>query len=295
MAHSIDNLRHFFRSDALFALIAINACLYIIIFVASFFIHGDAEFLFSEWLCVPAAHSMFISHPWTPLTYMFVQFGFFHMLFNMLWLYWFGRFLIDTLQDLHLLTLYIGGGLTGALFFILIRFIFAGYFPSVSFLCGSSAAVLAVVTATSLRNGDIRLNLFLFGEVRLKWIGLACIILTLLGTGGGNAGGESAHVGGIVAGLLFVWSLKKGIDPTRIFSKIILKTGPVGKTERSKNIRPKVIIDGDELSRRMSGRLSDPERLDMLLDKIRISGYQSLTSQEKNELNALSRNLEKTR
>ncbi len=62
--------------------------------------------------------SIFITHPWTLATYMVVQLSFLHLLFNMLWLYWFGKFFLDGWHGRRLLWAYIGGGLSGGVLYL---------------------------------------------------------------------------------------------------------------------------------------------------------------------------------
>lgn len=69
----------------------------------------------------------------------------------------------------------------------------------------ASASVLAVIAASAIRTPDLRLYLFLIGEVKLKWVALGCIVLTFAGVGGGNAGGQAAHVGGVLLACFSRW------------------------------------------------------------------------------------------
>lgn len=242
-----------------------------------------------QWLCVSSSVHNAISHPWTIVTYMVVQYDFLHLLFNMLWLFWFGRLLMTTLSDRHLLWLYIGGGITGALFYILLQLTVPGLSAHGSYLCGASASVLAIMTAAALRTPDMKLYLFIFGEVKMKWVAMGCIILTFVGVGGGNTGGQAAHVGGVIYGLVSILALKKGYDFTRT-SKLFM---PKSHNKAKNYVRAGVVRDGNAVAKAMSGKLSDTARLDELLDKIRLSGYSSLTDSEKKELNALSQRLHK--
>ena len=136
-----------------------------------------------EWLELPASLPRFIIQPWSVLTYMFMHAGVLHILFNMLWLYWFG-----------------------ALFL---------YFFSARHLRG----VLAIVAATAYREPDYPIRLFLFGTVRLKYLALVVIVTDLLFITSSNAGGHIAHLGGALAGLWFAASLSKGADITAWINK----------------------------------------------------------------------------
>ena len=227
------------------------------------------------YLVLPSGFIPFMKHFWTAATYMGVHFDFFHLLFNTLWLIWFGRMFLDVASDRRLLLLYIGGGLAGALLYLVAS---AAAGNNGNFLVGSSAAVMSLMTATSIATPSRTVRLFLFGDVRLKWIAIVTIGLTLL-TGGGNLPTLCAHLGGVIFGAA-VQCHEKGML----------------RLPRRNQRR----VSGKKLARHLRQRrraeepqpLSDGERLDQLLDKIRLSGYGSLSRKEKAELNAISRRLE---
>lgn len=228
----------------------------------------------AEWLTLPSDFSLFLSRPWTLVTYMAIHFDVLHMLFNVLWLYWFGRILLNTLFDRHLLLAFIGGGIAGGIFFL--ASVPLGY--GSGWLCGCSAAVIAVMCLAAIRLPDHRLNLFLIGEVKLKWVGVVCCLLTFLG-GGGN---QAAHIGGLIWGVALGLLLRNGID----LAKYILSISSVRPESRG-NRR------ADNMVRVLKQRQSDMDRLDSLLDKIKISGYESLSKKERKDLNELSKKLSK--
>ena len=228
----------------------------------------------AEWLTLPALFPLFLTRPWTLLSYMWVHFDVLHMLFNVLWLYWFGRMMLAILSDRHLLFAFFGGGIAGGAIFLASAAL--GY--GSGWLCGCSAAVLAVMCATALRLPDYPVRLFLIGEVRLKWVAVACCVLTLVG-GGGN---QAAHLGGILWGVAFGLMLREGIDPTQRFSRSSRSTEK-GNARRSPDRMVRVLRD----------RQDDVRRLDELLDKIRLSGYGSLSNKERKELNEISSRIKK--
>lgn len=230
------------------------------------------------WLCVSSDPKVFLLHPWTAVTYMATHYDFLHLLFNMLWLYWFGTMLPTQSGGKTLLWLYAGGGLAGTALYVAVTALWPSLSTPGAYLCGASASVLSVMTAVAVLSPDRRVNLFLFGPVKIKWIAIACIVLTFLGIGGGNPGAQSAHIGGVAFGLAFaVFYINKKFSGIFRF--------PVRKTGETRN--------GDAVAKAAAGRLSDSSRLDELLDKIRFSGYKSLTTGERNELNELSRRLDK--
>lgn len=239
-------------------------------------IGGAAHFYVpvAEWLTLPSLFTLFLTRPWTLLTYMAVHFDFLHMLFNVLWLYWFGRMMLITLSDRHLAVAFVGGGLAGGIMFLVSAAL--GY--GSGWLCGCSAAVIAVMCATAIRLPDHPVRLFLIGEVKLKWLAVACCVLTFVG-GGGN---QAAHIGGLLWGVALGLMIRRGIDPSAWLSS-------VGRPTANRQPRRRA----DHMVRVLRDRQDDIRRLDELLDKIRLSGYGSLTSRERKELNELSSRIKK--
>ena len=125
---------------------------------------------------------------------------------------------------------------------------------------------------------DQPVGLFLIGEVKLTWVAVACCVLTFIG-GGGN---QAAHIGGLLWGLAFGLMLRRGIDITRFLSFGVGRPAPHGP-KRSP----------DRMVRALRDRQDDIRRLDELLDKIRLSGYGSLSSKERRELNEISARIKK--
>ena len=239
--------------------------------------HFDAGI--ESWLALPSGFATFLTRPWTLLTYMAVHFDVLHMLFNVLWLYWFGRILLTTLSDRHLLTYFIGGGVSGGVFFMCASAMGLGG----GWLCGCSAAVIAVMCGAAIRTPDHIVRLFLIGDVRLKWVAAACCALTFLG-GGGN---QAAHVGGLVWGLATGLSLRYGVDLSSLAASPLAGKFKKEKGTKQRRRNPGRMIDI------LEQRRQDMERLDALLDKIKTSGYGSLSRKERAELNDLSQRIKK--
>ncbi len=237
-----------------------------ILSLAGRIMHFNVEI--AEWTTLPSYFPLFLTRPWTLLTYMAVHFDVLHMLFNVLWLYWFGRILLIIHSDRHLLLAFIGGGIAGGLLFLAAAAM--GY--GSGWLCGCSAAVIAVMCVAAIRLPDHPVNLFLIGEVKLKWVAVACCVLTFIG-GGGN---QAAHIGGLIWGVALGLMLRNGIDLTSRYRQ---------------NGHPK--RKPDKMVRVLRDRQADIERLDQLLDKIRLSGYGSLSARERKELNEISTRIKK--
>lgn len=242
-------------------LVAVNAAVWIVVWVAGLWCAPE------PWLSLPADPVVWLTRPWTLLTYMVVQYNFWHLLMNVLWLWMFGRVLELTMPGKTVWQLYLCGGLAGGVVYMAMVFI-AG---SGGMLCGASAAVLAIMVAAGMRSPDMELNLFLLGAVRLKWVVLAGIVLLMVGAGGGSGiGSVAAHAGGLLSGLLYVLRRRRatGSHHTRISRK------------GARRVRKAIRRHHD-----------DTLRLNTLLEKISTSSYDSLTAAEKRELHRLSARL----
>lgn len=292
MAGFIDKFQRYCGSKTLSALIIANIAVFLASWAAVLAGNamGETGNFTMQWLCVPASPSLFLHRIWTAATYMVTHYDFLHLLFNMLWLFWFGRMLLTTLSERHLLWLYVGGGLFGALLYILSIATWPEGSATATYLCGASASVLSIMAAAAIRTPDLRVGLFLIGEVKLQWVAIGCIILTFVGVGGGNSGGQAAHIGGVIFGASFALATKMGFDPAK---KLNISNAEITRKPRNAKPRMNVSRDGNAVAKAAAGRLADSDRLDQLLDKIRMSGYPSLTASERNELNALSQRLMK--
>ncbi|MFA5246034.1 MAG: rhomboid family intramembrane serine protease, partial [Pedobacter sp.] len=218
-------------------------------------------------LSVPSELSEIPLNFWTIITYMFVQRSFFHILFNMLWLFWMGQIFMDFLNKRQFYFTYVAGGILGALTYLIAYNTIPVFTNVSSYLLGSSASVMAIVVATATLVPDYTLRLLLFGSVKLKYLAIAYFVLDIIGMGGGNAGGSIAHIGGAIAGFIFVKQLQSGRDLSKILKrKTRLKVVKNDSGSSKNNLEP------------------DQETIDRILDKISKSGYDSLTKTEKEQL-----------
>ncbi len=234
---------------------------------------GDLNINVDSLLELPADLISVLRTPWTVLTYMITQVSPLHLIVNMVWLYCFGVLLLRMVSQEQLLVVYLLGGLSGALFFLIVS---ALTHHSADYLCGASASVLAMMTVTAIMLPDYEVRLWLIGNVKLRWIAMATIILLFLWGIPGNLGELGAHAGGIIAGGVYALWRKRCYAHTVIstfdgVSRFV--TFPKKSNRPGKAPRPSV----------------DPHvRLDELLDKINRSGYNSLSRAERSELDELS-------
>lgn len=240
-----------------------------------------------SWLELPASFSRFVVQPWTLLTYMFMHSGLMHILFNMLWLYWFGTMFLQFFSAKHLRGVYLLGGICGGVLYMAAYNVFPyfQYMIEGSFLLGASASVLAIVAATAYREPNYPIRIFLFGTLRLKYLALAVIGMDLLFLTSSNAGGHISHLGGALAGLWFAASLNKGTDITAWINRLLDGiSGIFG--QRARKPQMKVHYGGNRQKDYdyNARKKQQSDEIDRILDKLKKSGYESLTADEKKSL-----------
>jgi len=240
-----------------------------------------SEYL-SSVLALPASVMGFLDKPWTLLSYMFLHFDFMHILFNMLWLYWFGVIFVQYLSQRQLLATYIFGGIAGGLLYMLSYNVFPVFnlVRDSALAMGASASILAIVVAISFYVPNYTVNLLFIGPVRIKYIALITIGLDLLMINSGNAGGHIAHLGGALWGFAYVKMLPY-FDPAKLFGSFSVHK--IHKLRVSRRTKFKVHHGNAPLSDEEYNlqKKAKQLRIDKILDKISKSGYSSLTKEEK--------------
>ena len=241
-----------------------------------------------QYLELPAWTVQFIRQPWSLFTYMFMHAGVLHLLFNMLWLYWFGQLFLSFFSARHFRGLYILGGFCGGLLYMLAYNVFPYFSDSLyySYLLGASASVLAIVVATAVREPDYPVHFMFIGTVRLKYVALFMVVTDLLFMTSGNAGGHIAHLGGALAGWWFASGLTRGHDATAWINRFIDWVAG-GFTVRRSPKKPKMKVHYGDKAKDYdynARKKQNSDEIDRILDKLRKSGYDSLTSDEKKSL-----------
>ena len=234
-------------------------------------------------LSVPASLTHLLTQPWSVMTYMFLHVDFFHILFNMLWLFWFGKIFLDYLNGKQLFWVYILGGISGALFYILAYNLFPVFNVNIgnSFALGASASIMAVVAAIATLMPDYSLTLLFIGRIKLKHIAIFTVVIDFLLIKSDNAGGEIAHLGGMAWGAMYSLLYLKQKNKSGLISKLIQQIQNVFSLNRKTkfkvyhNQRP---VNDEQYN---YNKKIEQEKIDIILDKISKSGYTSLTKEEK--------------
>lgn len=294
MARIISDLKNRFLAENIVGrFIYINVAVYILfalldVFATLFNIPSPARFL-KEWLELPSDPVNYIYQPWSLITYMFLHGGLTHILWNMLALYWFGKIFLSFFSTRHFVGLYLLGGIVGGLFFIAAYNIFPMFTSTGNHanLVGASAAVLAIVAASAVRVPDYKINLLLIGTVKLSTLAVATVIIDLLLITSDNAGGSFAHLGGAFSGWAFAYFLNKGRDLTLYINKALDYLANMCKNGIKRPRKPKMnIFKGkrtDDYDYNVQKKEQDAE-VDKILEKLKKSGYSSLTEEEKKRL-----------
>ncbi|NQY68340.1 MAG: rhomboid family intramembrane serine protease [Flavobacteriales bacterium] len=264
------------KDNQLIILIFVNVAAYLILNIIGNFGGSSAFEYITNWFTLSSEPSKFITHFWTIFTYMFVHYEFMgHLLFNMLWLYWMGQLFESQLGSKRLMGLYLLGGLAGGvLYFILYLFIDQG-----SYLLGASAGVMAIVIAVATLIPNQKVNLMFIGPVALKYVAAVIFILTSITDFQENTGGKIAHIGGALMGYIYIIQFRKGKDYAGNFYGFLtaLLKGITRKKSSLKVAHKRPETD-DQYQKRKS---TNQRQIDIILDKISKSGYESLSAEEK--------------
>lgn len=288
----------FKTGNVLNQIIIINVVIFALLGVLGvFFTLGGERALFlalTQYLSLPAALDQLIIQPWSLLTYFFFHQGFFHILWNMLFMYWFGRIISEYLGQNKLMALYVWGGIGGGILYLMAYNLFP-YFEGVvanSYLLGASGGVVAIVVGAATFQPNYVVPLFLLGPVKLKYIAAVTVLLSFIQSTGNNAGGEIAHLGGALVGYVLIKQLQKGNDWSVPLAKFIIwvksffKPQPTIKVSYKK--KQKTTASTGKASSTTASRGSfektPQDEIDRILDKISEKGYDALSKEEKQKL-----------
>jgi len=297
-----DDIKLQFQSgNMLTRIILVNIAVFVFINLIRVFTHyGNVNAIFDNIIDFLALHTgtpKIYSHFWGWFTHMFLHVDTFHLFWNMLLLYWFGRIVGDFLGDERMLPLYIMGGIFGGIFCVAFDWFLPGSSGGNAMAYGASAAVMCMLLTAAMTSPDYYLHLLLIGPVKLKWVAIAMLFFDLIGTSGSvNTGGHFAHLGGALFGIIYVARLHSGQDLTlglqRLFDKLNNRQVPIKPKPPTKRAAMSVVYNKGKDSTKIQ---LEPEvesfqnRLDTILDKITEKGYDNLSDEEKDFLSRASK------
>ena len=265
-------------------IIAVNVLIYIV----GWFIFKIYNFPITDrsdslvWLALPSSFSEFIMKPWTLFTYGFAHVDFWHLFFNMFVLYFVGRSFSNLFNIKLSLNVYFLGILFGGIVYLLVYNLFpSGMLKNAGILFGASAGVRAALIFLSayMPNYEIRIVSF---NIQLKYIAFILVGLDILGLFGTNQGGYVAHLGGDLLGYMYGTQLLNGKDIGKGFERFmdrIVGMFSLGKRSKLKTVHKKTTYAGH--TKEEFNEFNNQKQIDIILDKISKSGYDSLTQEEK--------------
>lgn len=265
-------------------LIVINIAVFLLFFIASFLFNTSSEVLM-QWFVLPEEPIEVLKQPWSLLTYSFLHGGFTHILFNMIWLNFFSKFILNLFSEKRFLTVYLLGALYGGLLFVTAYNVFPVFQSKAGYLLGASASVSALMVFAATYSPNISFRFFMV-TIKLWQLAVGLFLLDLFRLGSGtNPGGMLSHIGGAVFGYLYAVQLAKGNDIGLWFEKIVASLANLFKTRKNTPFR-KVHKTSKNTTKKKTTSVKDERqiKIDGILDKIGKSGYESLTKQEKDFL-----------
>ncbi|GHT05321.1 rhomboid family intramembrane serine protease [Bacteroidia bacterium] len=289
MATVFSNIERFFKQKSVLStLLIINLLVFLLIKVVGvfFLLFKISPVPLIAFFELPASLTQLAYRPWTLISYMFTHLGFWHIVFNLLWLYWFGQIFLRFFGPKQLGGLYVLGGIVGGLLFVLSYNLFPYFRDSIdhSYLIGASASVMAIVFATAFYKKDYEISLLFLGNIKLIYIAGFFFILDLVSIESDNPGGHIAHIGGALMGIWFANAFLKGKDLTSGINFVLDKIANLF-TKRERKPSFTKIYGRPETDQEYNKRKSEQNNeIDRILDKIKRSGYNSLSENEKKTL-----------
>lgn len=233
-----------------------------------------------NWFALPAGLNDFIYKPWTLISFAFIHQGFFHVLSNLLVLYYLGNLFLDFYSKKQFLNCYFSGSIFGGI-------VFLGYYYFIDTsgalpLAGASAAVTAIFIAIATKIPRYALQLRFVGSVELWVMAAIWVVLSILQIANPEKGSAIAHISGAVFGFIYAKQSEKGNDIGKWFESVVdfftnafgtKKSGPLKTVYKSEKRST-----SEEVSKTKQRKIND------ILDKISKSGYESLSQEEKDFL-----------
>jgi membrane associated rhomboid family serine protease len=247
-----------------------------------FYQFSIGQFALPSWLALSSEPSDFLFKPWTFLTYAFFHDGFLHLLFNMLVLNFASSLFLTFFTEKQYLGLYILSAIFAGIAFAL-SFYFLNLSASV---VGASAAIMAILVATTTYQPLMPVRLLLIGNVKLWHITLVILVLDLMQFKSVNMGGHISHLAGAVFGFVFIKLLQNGVDLSKIVTRVLdfftnlfkkSPSTPFKKVHKNYNNKPTQRTTTSKIVTKDKTQ----QQIDEILDKISQSGYDCLTKEEK--------------
>ena len=287
-------------NNALVFLFAVNALMFVIVnFIKIVYYLSEIpdEFFYRQvlnWLSLPPQTDTLLTRPWTFISTMITHHSIWQLISSMLWLWCFGYILQDLAGNNKLIPIYIYGGITGSVFFVLMNNmvpVLANQVGTAAPLLGAGSAVMAIAVATTTLAPDYRIFPLINGGIPLWVITLIFVAIDFATLAGSNAGIGAGHLAAGVVGYLFIHQLRRGKDWgawMNQFANWLDDLFNPEKKHRQKNSSERHFYKAEAKPFDRKPNLTQ-QRLDEILDKINQQGYQFLTDEEKEFLKKASK------
>jgi membrane associated rhomboid family serine protease len=239
--------------------------------VFAFLFNSQENYLYN-WFSMPADLNLFILRPWSLITYGFLHGTFFHILFNLVFLYYIGNLFLEYFTAKQFLNFYFYGTAFGGLLYATSFNYFPVFHGVNASLVGASSAVSAIFIGIATHIPNYQIKLRFIGYVKLWILALIFLVFDLIQLPNGNSGGHIAHLGGALYGYLTIVQIQRGKVNLSLFSNIFKKKNDLKTVYNSKRKKTTTV------------RKNNQEKVDAILDKISKSGYDSLSQSEKDLL-----------
>jgi membrane associated rhomboid family serine protease len=241
-----------------------------------FYQFKSGVFDFPNWVAISSEPTTVVTRPWTFLTYAFFHYGFLHLFFNMMVLNFSSRLFLTFFTQKQYLGLYVLSAIFAGLSFVVSFY----FLHETSNMVGASAAIMALLVATTTYQPLMDIRLLLIGNVKLWHITAVILLLDLLQIQMDNTGGHIAHLSGAFFGYIYIKLLQNGTDLSKIVDSVLNLFSKKKSTPFKKvHVNPKKPAIRRESKIVVKDKTQ--QQLDEILDKISQSGYDSLTSEEK--------------
>ncbi len=259
-------------------LIALNVLFFVVPFVLQtlFFLFDSSFAGILSWFQLGADWELLLFRPWTLLTYSFLHSGIFHLFWNMILLYYSGQLFLNLLPARTFSNAYFMGVVLGGLVFVVSYALFPVFQGLRPYMIGASAGVMSVFVFISTFTPDQEVRFFFF-NIKLKYLALAFVFMDLIQIPTGNAGGHLAHIGGAFLGFFYARQLQNGKDIGAGWGAFWSQIG--GWFTPQPKVRK--VYKNPKSPKRPAKAAVDQDKIDAILDKISMSGYDSLSKEEK--------------
>lgn len=250
-----------------------------------------------EWFALSPSAAENLYQPWRLVTYMFLHGGGFHILFNMLWLWWMGKPVEDTLGPRNFTVLYMGAGIGGGLVHVLLAGIFASA-PTI----GASGAVFGMMVVFAMLFPYQQIMLLFLPPIQARYLVAGLIILDVLFLNSGDNIARVVHLGGALWGYLLMKGYHRGYNYDAWVGSVVnrysglftsssgsgrgARSAPSSPGRRPQNPHMRVVTDAEIIEEIDETAQTE---MDRILDKISKEGYSSLSAEEKRILFELSK------